>query len=125
MDEGHLKPFLDTLEKDFKKAGLTVGKEIVVVKSGRVRAGYAIGNVLFGTSDQNKSKVVLHIVGERPGSGHHNFSCYIAAPKAKKWAEKKVDHDIVKAVCGISNTALPPEKAAKQTVQLVKELINK
>ncbi len=125
MDEGHLKPFLDKLKKELKMAGLTVGTETVVVKSGRVRAGYAIGNVLFGTSDQNKPKAVLHIIGERPGSGHHNFSCYIAAPKAKTWAEKKVDHDIVKAVCGISNTALPPEKAAKQTVQLVKELINR
>jgi ethanolamine ammonia-lyase large subunit len=123
MDEGHLEPYLKTVKKELKNAGLTVGKETVVVKSGRVRAGYAIGDVLFGKSNPKKHKVVLHIIGERPGTGHHNFSCYIAAPKAETWAQKKVDHDIVKAVCGISNTALQPVGAAKETVRLVKELI--
>lgn len=123
MDEGHLAPYLTTVKKELKKAGLSVGKETLVVKSGRVRAGYAIGGVLFAKAKPDKNKIVLHIIGERPGSGHHNFSVYIAAPKAKAWTEKKVDHDIVKAVCGISNTALPPQKAAKETVRLVKELI--
>ncbi len=122
MDEGHLTPFLTTLRKELKAAGYTVGKENVVVTSGRVRAGYAIGDVLFAKSDPKKHKAVLHIIGERPGTGHHNFSVYIAAPKANVWAEKKVDHSIVKAVCGISNTAMQPDVAAKQTVALVKEL---
>jgi ethanolamine ammonia-lyase large subunit len=123
MDEGHLEPYLTTVKKELKDAGLTVDEKTIVVTSGRVRAGYAIGDVLFGKSDPKKHRAVLHIIGERPGSGHHNFSVYIAAPKADVWAQKKVDHDIVKAVCGISNTALQPEKAAKQTVALLKELI--
>jgi ethanolamine ammonia-lyase large subunit len=123
MDEGHLEPYLTTVKKELKDAGLTVDEKTIVVTSGRVRAGYAIGDVLFGKSDPKKHRAVLHIIGERPGSGHHNFSVYIAAPKADVWAQKKVDHDIVKAVCGISNTALQPEKAAKQTVELLKELI--
>ncbi len=123
MDEGHLEPFLKIVKEDLQAAGLTVGKETIVVQSGRVRAGYAIGSSLFGESDPAKHRIVLHIIGERPGTGHHNFSVYIAAPKAKTWAEKKVDHDIVKAVCGISNTALKPDKAARETVRLVKELL--
>jgi len=122
MDKGHLDPFLKTVRKELKAAGVTVGEKNIVVKSGRVRAGYAIGDVLFGKANPNKHKVVLHIIGERPGTGQHNFSVYIAGPKAKVWAQKKVDHDIVKAVCGISDTALGPVEAAKQTVQLVKEL---
>lgn len=123
MDKGHLTPYLTTVRKELKEAGLTVGKENLVVISGRVRAGYAIGNLLYGESKPEKHRVVLHIIGERPGTMHHAFSVYIAAPKASVWAGKKVDHDIVKAVCGISDTSLPPEKAAKETVKLVKELI--
>lgn len=123
MDEGHLKPFLTALNSELKSAGLTVGRENLVVRSGRVRAGYAIGNILFGESQPEKHRVVLHIIGERPGTGHHNFSVYIAAPKANVWKKKTVDHDIAKAVCGISNTAMRPEKAAREIVKLVKGLL--
>jgi ethanolamine ammonia-lyase large subunit len=123
MDEGHLEPFLDALRRELKEAGLTVDEKYIVVTSGRVRAGYAIGEVLFAKADANKPKAVLNIIGERPGSGHHNYSVYIASPKGNVWAEKKVDHDIVKVVCGISNTALQPTTAAAQTVKILQEMI--
>jgi len=123
MDEGHLEPFLTRLTADLKAAGLTVSNKNIVVMEGRVRAGYAIGDVLFAKADPNKPKAVLNIIGERPGSGHHNFSVYIATPKAKVWAQKKVDHDIVRVVCGISNTALQPGTAAAQTVQILQGMI--
>ncbi len=122
MDEGHVMPYLEAVRKELKAAGYTVSDTNIVVKSGRVRAGYAIGDVLFGAADQAKPRAVLHVIGERPGSGHHNFSVYIAAPKAKVWAEKKVDHDIVRVVSGISNTAYPPADAAKETVKIVNEM---
>jgi ethanolamine ammonia-lyase large subunit len=89
MDDGHLAPFLTTVRKELKNAGFKVAKENLVVTNGRVRAGYAIGDVLFGKADRNTPKAILHVIGERPGSGHHMFSCYISAPKAKAWAEKK------------------------------------
>ena len=123
MDEGHLEPFLNALRSELKEAGLTVDEKYIVVTSGRVRAGYAIGEVLFAKADANKPKAVLNIIGERPGSGHHNYSVYIASPKGNVWAEKKVDHDIVKVVCGISNTALQPATAAAQTVKILQEMI--
>jgi len=123
MDEGHLEPFLNALRSELKEAGLTVDEKYIVVTSGRVRAGYAIGEVLFAKADANKPKAVLNIIGERPGSGHHNYSVYIASPKGNVWAEKKVDHDIVKVVCGISNTALQPTTAAAQTVKILQEMI--
>jgi len=122
MDEGHLGPFLQTVRKELKNAGFTVSEKNLVVKNGRVRAGYAIGDVLFGKADPKKPKAILHIIGERPGSGHHMFSCYISAPKAKVWAEKKVNHDITRVVCGIANTAYDPAKAAKETVDIVKDM---
>ena len=123
MDQGHLEPYLKKVTEDLKTAGFTVSEKNIVVTEGRVRAGYEIGDILFAKADPTKPKAVLHIIGERPGSGHHNYSVYIAAPKAKVWAEKKVDHDIVKVVCGISNTALQPDVAAAQTVKILKEMV--
>jgi ethanolamine ammonia-lyase large subunit len=122
-DEGNLMPFLNKLTADLKAAGFTVGEKNIVVTQGRVRAGYAIGDILFAKADPNKPKAVLHIIGERPGSAHHCYSIYIAAPKAKVWAEKKVDHDIVKVVCNIASTALRPELAADQTIKILKEMV--
>ncbi len=122
MDEGHLQPYLTRLRTDLKEAGYTLSDKNIVVTQGRVRAGYAIGDVLFAKADPNKPRAILNIIGERPGSGHHNYSIYIAAPKAKVWAEKQVDHDIVKVVCGVSNTAMQPEAAADMTVRILKEM---
>jgi ethanolamine ammonia-lyase large subunit len=122
-DEGNLMPLLNRLTADLKEAGFTVSEKNIVVTQGRVRAGYAIGDILFAKADPNRPKAVLHIIGERPGSGQQSYSVYIAAPKAKVWAEKKVDHDIVRVVCGISKTALKPEVAATQTVKILKEMV--
>jgi ethanolamine ammonia-lyase large subunit len=123
MDPEHVLPYIKALRKDLQDAGLTVDKKNIVVTSGRVRAGYMIGDVLFGNADPDKPRAVVHIIGERPGTGQDAFSVYIAAPKAKVWAEKKVDHNIVKVVCGISKQATKPEDASKQTVKLLKELM--
>jgi ethanolamine ammonia-lyase large subunit len=120
MDKGHLEPYLKALKKDLQAAGLSVSKKNLVVISGRVRAGYEIGNILFAKADAGQNTTIINVIGERPGSGHHNFSVYIASPKAKLWQDKKVDHDIVRVISGISNTALLPEKAAAETVRLVK-----
>jgi len=123
MSEGQVVTYLTAVKKDLQEAGLTVGEKNVLVTSGRVRAGYEVGNILFGKSDPAKKRIVLHIIGERPGTGQNAFSVYIAAPKAQVWADKKCDHDIVKVVCGISNKGLKPEDAAKQTVKILKEMI--
>ncbi len=123
MDEGHLDPLLKELLRELKEAGLTVSRKNIVVMSGRVRAGYAIGDVLFAKADANKPKALLHIIGERPGSGHHNYSVYIASPKGNVWAEKKVDHDIVRVVSGISDTGTSPVKGANLTVKILKDMI--
>ncbi|UCF56237.1 MAG: ethanolamine ammonia-lyase subunit EutB, partial [Deltaproteobacteria bacterium] len=123
MDRGHVSPFLKTLKQGLKEVGLTVSEKNIVVKGGRVRAGYRIGDVIFQKADPKKYKAVLHIIGERPGTGHHAFSCYISAPKAKVWGQKKVDHDVTKVVCGIADTAMRPKAAAQETLRLLKMMI--
>jgi ethanolamine ammonia-lyase large subunit len=123
MDPEHVLPYITALRKDLQASGMTVDKKNIIVNSGRVRAGYMVGDVLFGNADPDKPRAIVHIIGERPGTGQNAFSVYIAAPKAKVWAEKKCDHNIVKVVCGISKQATKPEDAAKQTVKLLKEMM--
>ncbi|HEX9024712.1 MAG TPA: ethanolamine ammonia-lyase light chain EutC, partial [Geobacteraceae bacterium] len=123
MSNGQGLAYIKELRKNLQDMGLTVDKKNLVVKDGRVRAGYAIGDVLFGKADPNKPRAIVHIIGERPGTGQNAFSVYIAAPKAQVWAEKKCDHNIVKVVCGISNQATKPKDAAQQTVKLLKEMM--
>lgn len=124
MDEGHLFPFLAKLTDDLTKKGLTISPQPIVFTHGRVRAGYAAGEQLFGSLPfSDRKKGVIHIIGERPGSGHHNFSAYITATSIDKWANKgSVDHDITKVVSGISDTALPPHQAADEVAKIFEEL---
>ena len=123
-DEGHLEPFLENLNKELINAGLTVSPDNIVVRNGRVRAGYRCGEYLFGQETGiDKHKGIVHIIGERPGTGHHNFSAYLSAPSISTWKVKgKLDHNISKVVSGISDTAFKPDLAAKETVKLLSEL---
>ena len=123
MAPGQALTYITALRKDLQDAGITVDKKNIIITSGRVRAGYMVGDILFSTADPTKPRAVIHIIGERPGTGQNAFSVYIAAPKANVWADKKVDHNIVKVVCGISKQATKPEEAAKQTVKLLKEMM--
>ena len=90
----------------------------------RVRAGYRCGEYLFGNeSEQDKPRGIVHIIGERLGSGHHNFSAYLSAPPVSIWKEKgKLDHNISKVVSGISDTALKPVYSAKDTAKILSRM---
>ncbi len=124
MDDGHLEPHLKALREELNKAGFKVSKENIVIHYGRVRAGYRCGEILFSSNiESKKPKGILHIIGERPGSGHHNFSVYMSAPPIKTWSTKgKADHNISKVISGISDTALPPVVAAKEVTTLFSEM---
>lgn len=120
MDEGHLMPFLNALKNELKTRNFHLAEAPILVTNGRVRAGYQCGELLFGKeSKASEVRGIIHIIGERPGSGHHNFSAYLTAATVKTWSEKgKVDHNISRVVSGISDTALKPELAAKQTAEI-------
>jgi ethanolamine ammonia-lyase large subunit len=123
-DEDHLSPFLKELRSILENKGYSVGKEPIVITHGRVRAGYACGEALFGNwPGVNRNKGIIHIIGERPGSGHHNFSAYLTATSVNTWSQTgKVDHDISRVVSGISDTALDPIRAAQETVGIFEQL---
>ena len=120
MDEGHLMPFLRGLAEALEEKEYKVSKECIVITHGRVRAGYACGELLFGQQEKvSRRKGIIHIIGERPGSGHHNFSAYLTAASPNIWNRKgKVDHDISRVVSGISDTSLKPEQAIKDTLRI-------
>jgi ethanolamine ammonia-lyase large subunit len=123
-DEGHLGPYLERVRSELTAAGYEVAPQPIVVTSGRVRAGYHIGEVLYGAlPDKDSHRAILHLIGERPGSGHHAYSVYITAPTVDTWAKAgTVDHDITRVVSGIADTALPPAQAAVDTVTILKRL---
>jgi ethanolamine ammonia-lyase large subunit len=61
-----------------------------------------------------RPRAIAHIVGERPGTEHNNFSVYISIASENDWSvDKRIDYIITKVVSGISNTALIPEIAVK------------
>ncbi len=126
MDEGHLAPFLNGLKKSLQEKHYHVGKDNIVITSGRVRAGYQCGEVLFGRPDNStKGKGIIHIIGERPGSMHHNFSAYLTAASSGTWNKKGVvDHNISAVVSGISDTSLKPDQAVKETINIFDRLFS-
>lgn len=126
MDEGHLFPFLSRLKEALKEKGYSISDQTIVIHNGRVRAGYVCGELLFGRMRSPESRHgIIHIIGERPGSGHHNFSAYLTVAPSNIWSTKgTVDHNISKVVSGISDTAYHPEAAVRETVKIVHELFN-
>lgn len=123
-DKDHLAPYLTDVRTKLEAAGYKVAPEHIVCTSGRVRAGYHAGEVLFGSiADKTKKCAILHIIGERPGSEHHSYSVYISAPKVDVWAQSgKLDHADSKVVAGIADTALLPTTAADQTKKILDDL---
>lgn len=124
MDEGHVLPYLDLLLQALTDKGYSLAKDTILITHGRVRAGYQCGELLFGNAPASRTtKGIIHIIGERPGSGHHNFSAYLSAPSQAMWSQQgKVDHDISKVVSGISDTALSPALAVAETVGIFSTL---
>jgi ethanolamine ammonia-lyase large subunit len=122
MEEGHLAPFLETLRSKLDRLAISVSPENLVLNSGRVRAGYRIGEILFAGLEGPRA--ILHVIGERPGTGHRTFSTYITAPAGEIWGRAgSVDHNITKVVSGVATTALNPKTGAEEVVRLLGTMI--
>ncbi|WP_426751523.1 ethanolamine ammonia-lyase subunit EutB [Myxococcus sp. Y35] len=124
MDDGHLEPYLEALRAALTEAGYQPAPEHLVLTAGRVRAGYRVGEVLFGgLAEGTRHRALIHVIGERPGTGHHTFSAYITAPTGEVWSQPgKVDHNITRVVSGVAVTAYAPTLAAPETVRLLQQM---
>lgn len=118
MDEGNLLPLLDELRSLLKKSGMRTSPASLVVTSGRVRAGYRIGEAIF--SGLSGPRTIIHLIGERPGTGHHTLSAYLTTADGTAWSNaNQVDHNITRVVSGIGVTALAPSKAAREILAML------
>jgi ethanolamine ammonia-lyase large subunit len=111
----NLRAVLPRLRRGLAEAGLHVGETEVVVTNGRVRAGYHVGELL-GVDG------VVHLIGERPGTGLNTLSAYITygrdAAGRMRWSPE-LDHACTTAVCGINEKGKRPEAAVAEVVSCV------
>lgn len=120
MDGDQIRSLIRRLRTELAGTEFIVSPENLVVSSGRVRAGYRIGERLFG--GRNGTFTILHMIGERPGSGHHTLSVYMTRADGQIWGiADKVDHNITKVVSGIANTALTPDAGAVEVVRILRQ----
>lgn len=106
----NLRAVVPRLRRALNEAGLHVGETDVVVTNGRVRAGYHAGE-LSGVD------LVVHLVGERPGTGLNTLSAYVTygrdAAGGLRWSPA-LDHACTTAVCGINRRGKRPEAAVAE-----------
>jgi ethanolamine ammonia-lyase large subunit len=119
-DADHLVPYLEELRRGLAGAGFSAAPEHVVVTNGRVRAGYRIGEMLFSELQAPAQATVVHVIGERPGNGHHTYSVYVTTLPRSVWARwGTADHNHTHVISNVADTALHPVVAARQTVAMV------
>lgn len=118
MDDGQLMPLVTGLRTALKSTSYQIAPQLLVVNAGRVRAGYRIGELLFQGIDGNRT--IIHVIGERPGSGNHTLSVYITTADGAQWSiPDAVDHNITCVVSGIATTALAPELAVRECLKIL------
>ena len=124
QQDEQLLPFLNRVRAALKKQQLQVAPEHLVVTAGRVRAGYRIGETIFAAAPAKHA--ILHVIGERPGSGHRTFSAYLTVADGKTWKQPGVvDHNITRVVSGIATTALAPQRGAEETANILANLFQR
>jgi ethanolamine ammonia-lyase large subunit len=110
-----LRAVLPGVRRRLAAAGHHVGERDVVVRNGRVRAGYDIGG-------RTGADVVVHFIGERPGTGLNTLSAYVTygrdAAGHPRWSIT-LPHSATTAVCGIHPKGKPPEVAAAEIARVV------
>jgi ethanolamine ammonia-lyase small subunit len=110
-----LRALLPPLRSRLIAAGHHVADTDIVVENGRVRAGYEIGGLV-------EAEVVVHVVGERPGTGLNTASAYITYGRDEsgrfRWSSS-LDHSATTAVCGVHPAGKPPTAAVEEIAAVV------
>ena len=110
-----LRSVLPPLRRRLAAAGHHVAETDIVVENGRVRAGYEIGGLVG-------AELVVHLIGERPGTGLDSISAYITYGRDDqgriRWSGA-LDHSSTTAVCGVHPRGKPPEVAVEEIATVV------
>lgn len=114
-----LRTILPAVRQTLTAAGLPVGERDVVVRNGRVRAGYDVGG-------RTGAEVVVHLIGERPGTGLNALSAYVTYGRdengASRWS-RDLPHAATTAVCGIHPRGKTAEAAIAEIARVVRRAL--
>lgn len=114
-----LRALLPPLRRLLSDGGCHAGQTDIVVQSGRVRVGYEIGG-LVGAA------LVVHVIGERPGTGLNTVSAYITYGRDEagqpRWS-RGLDHSATTAICGIHPMGKPPQAAAVEIARTIARIV--
>ena len=115
----NLRAVLPAVRRELISAGCHVGEVDVIVQNGRVRAGYHVGALL-------DVDVVVHLIGERPGTGINTLSAYLTYGRditgRSRWTPT-LDHACTNAICGIHARGRQPHLAALEIARYVAQMI--
>jgi ethanolamine ammonia-lyase small subunit len=115
----HLRAVLPGVRRALANAGHLVGETDIVVQNGRVRAGYEIGGRVG-------ADVVVHLIGERPGTGLNTLSAYVTYGRdetgAFRWS-RDLPHSATTAICGIHPKGKPPDLAIAEIASVVGRIV--
>ena len=115
----NLRNVLPPLRSLLITAGYNICDVDIVIENGRVRAGYHIG-ALLGVN------VILHLIGERPGTGLNTLSAYLTYGRDRagnpRWSPA-LDHSNTNAVCGIHRRGKHPQTAVEEIVHYVRRML--
>jgi ethanolamine ammonia-lyase large subunit len=111
----HLRALLPPLRTRLSAAGHHVADTDIVVENGRVRVGYEIGGLV-------DADLVVHVLGERPGTGLNTVSAYVTYGRddrgRSRWS-RSLDHSATTAICGVHPAGKPPDIAAQEIAAVV------
>jgi ethanolamine ammonia-lyase small subunit len=114
-----LRALLPPLRRHLADAGTSPNATDVVIDNARVRAGYQVGALV-------DAAIVVHLIGERPGTGLNTLSAYITYGRDEngrsRW-RSDLDHACTSAVCGIHPRGKPPAAAAIEVAGLVRRML--
>jgi len=108
------------LRRALADRGCRVADAVVVVQNGRVRVGYEIGGL-------TRADAVVHIIGERPGTGLNTASAYLTYgrdPSGQPRWSRQLEHSATTAICGIHPNAKTPEVAAEEVARTVRRMLD-
>jgi ethanolamine ammonia-lyase large subunit len=115
----NLRGLLPVLRKLIEENGCSVGTTDIAIQNGRVRAGYHVGALL-------DIEVVVHLIGERPGTGLDMLSAYLTYGREKTGAPRwspELDHSRTTAICGIHRLGKSPMVAAEEIARVVRRML--
>lgn len=113
-----LRALLPGLRGELSASGFHVGEVDIVIRNGRVRAGYHAGALL-------DVEAIVHLIGERPGTGLNTLSAYLTygrdASGRSRWTPH-LDHAWTTAICGIHPQGKRPVTAAGEIARAVRRI---